>query len=85
MDDLNLFAELAEVRRLAPGVPAARILESATLAGAQALGFADELGSIEPGKRAQLLAVRVPPGVTDVEQYLVGGINPNDIRWLDEP
>ena len=36
VDDLNLFAELAEVRRLAPGVPAARILESATLAGRRA-------------------------------------------------
>jgi aminodeoxyfutalosine deaminase len=85
VDDLNLFAELAEVRRLAPGVAAARILESATLAGAEALGFASELGSIEPGKRAQLLAVRVPAGVTDVEQYLVSGIDPGDIRWIDEP
>lgn len=85
VDDLNLFAEMAEVRRLAPAVPAARILESATLAGAQALGFADELGSIEPGKRAQLIAVRVPPGLTDVEQYLLAGIEPTDIRWLDEP
>ena len=83
VDDLNLFAELAEVRRLAPGVAAARILESATLAGAEGLGFASELGSIEPGKRAQLLAVRVPAGVTDVEQYLVGGIEPADVRWLD--
>jgi cytosine/adenosine deaminase-related metal-dependent hydrolase len=83
VDDLNLFAELAEVRRLAPGVPAARILESATLAGAQALGFASELGSIEPGKRAQLLAVRLPADVRDVEEYLLGGLEPADVRWLD--
>jgi cytosine/adenosine deaminase-related metal-dependent hydrolase len=84
VEDLNLFNEMAEVRRLAPHVPAARILASATLTGAQALGFASELGSIEPGKRAQLLAVRIPAGVTDVEQYLVcGGIEPGDVRWLD--
>ncbi len=85
VDDLNLFAELAEVRRLAPGVPAARILESATLAGAQALGFASELGSIEPGKRAQVLAVRLPSDVADVEEYLLSGVTPSDLRWLDEP
>lgn len=83
VDDLNLFAELAEVRRLAPVVPAARILESATLAGAEALGFAAELGSIEPGKRAQLLAVRLPAGVADVEEYLVSGIQPADVLWLE--
>jgi cytosine/adenosine deaminase-related metal-dependent hydrolase len=85
VEDLNLFAEVAEVRRLARSVPASRILESATLAGAQALAFASELGSIEPGKRAQLLAVRVPAGVADVEEYLVNGVGPSDIRWLDEP
>ena len=83
VDDLNLFAELAEVRQLAPGVPAARILESATLAGAQALGFGSELGSIEPGKRAQLIAVRLPADVRDVEEYLLGGVQPADISWLD--
>jgi cytosine/adenosine deaminase-related metal-dependent hydrolase len=83
VDDLNLFAEMAEVRRLAPSVPAARILESATLAGARALGFDAELGSIEPGKRAQLIAVRVPPGVEDVEEYLLSGVQPSGIRWLD--
>ena len=59
------------MRRLAPSVPAARILHSATLAGAEALGFASELGSIEAGKRAQLIAVRVPAAVADVEEYLL--------------
>jgi 5-methylthioadenosine/S-adenosylhomocysteine deaminase len=85
VDDLNLFAELAEVRRLAPGVPAARILESATLAGAVALGFDSELGSITPGKRAQLLAVRLPAGVADVEEYLLSGaIEAGDLYWLGD-
>jgi aminodeoxyfutalosine deaminase len=83
VEDLNLFAELTEVRRLAPRVPAARILESATLAGAEALGFQSELGSIEPGKRAQLLAVRLPPKLDSVEEYLLSGISPADLRWLD--
>jgi cytosine/adenosine deaminase-related metal-dependent hydrolase len=83
VSDLNLFAELAEMRRLAPEVAAARILESATLAGAAALGFDSELGSIEPGKRAQLLAIRLPPNVDDVEEYLLSGVDPSDVRWLD--
>ena len=39
-----------------------------------------ELGSIEPGKRAQLLAVRLPAGVSDVEEYLLSGIDPSDVR-----
>ncbi len=81
--DLNLFSEMAEVRRLAPDVPARQILKSATLDGAIALGFGSELGSISAGKRAELLAVRVPAGVEDVEEYLVGGIQPADIAWLD--
>jgi cytosine/adenosine deaminase-related metal-dependent hydrolase len=82
--DLSVFQELAELRRLAPSVPASRLLESATRAGAEALGFGDELGTIEPGKRAELLAVRLPPGLGDVEEYLVGGIEPDDIAWVND-
>ena len=83
VSDLNLFAELAEMRRLAPRVPAARLLRSATLDGAKALGFAADFGSIDPGKIAQLLAVRLPADVRDVEEYLVGGVEPADVVWLD--
>jgi cytosine/adenosine deaminase-related metal-dependent hydrolase len=82
--DLNVFGELAEARRLAPRVPARQLLESATLVGARALGFARELGTIQEGKRAALIAVRVPDGVADVEEYLLGGIEARDVRWLDE-
>jgi cytosine/adenosine deaminase-related metal-dependent hydrolase len=81
--DLNMFAELAEARRIAPHVPARELLCSATRAGARALGFAGEYGSIEAGKRAALIAVRVPPHVTDVEEYLVGGVEPDALTWLD--
>lgn len=83
VQDLNLFAEAAAVRRLAAQVPASSILRSATLAGAEALGFASELGSIEPGKRAELIGVRLPAVVRDVEEYLVNGVVPADITWLD--
>jgi imidazolonepropionase-like amidohydrolase len=48
-----------------------------------ALGFEDELGTIEPGKRAEMIAVRIPEDVDDVEEYLVGGIEADAIRWTE--
>jgi cytosine/adenosine deaminase-related metal-dependent hydrolase len=82
--DLNMFAELAEAHRLAPRVPARRLLESATLQGARALGCARDFGSIEPGKRASLIAVRVPEGVRDVEEFLVSGVGPDAVTWVHD-
>ncbi|HVC20475.1 MAG TPA: amidohydrolase family protein [Vicinamibacterales bacterium] len=82
--DLNLFAELAALRALAPAVPAAALIDSATRQGARALGFDAELGTIAPGRAAALIAVRIPPGTADVEEYLVRGIDPDRVSWLDE-
>jgi cytosine/adenosine deaminase-related metal-dependent hydrolase len=82
--DLNVFAELATIRALAPSVPARDLLDSATRQGAHALGFESDFGTIEPGKRARLIAVTVPSDVDDVEEYLVGGVQPSQIRWIDE-
>jgi cytosine/adenosine deaminase-related metal-dependent hydrolase len=81
--DLNLFSELKEARRIAPRVPARRLLESATLIGARALGFGDDFGCIDAGRRALLIAVSIPAGVDDVEEYLVSGIEPHEVTWLD--
>jgi cytosine/adenosine deaminase-related metal-dependent hydrolase len=82
--DLNVFAELATMRALAPSVPASALLDSATRQGAIALGFESDFGTIEPGKRARLLAVDVPEDTGDVEEYLVSGIQPPQMQWLDK-
>jgi cytosine/adenosine deaminase-related metal-dependent hydrolase len=83
VEDLNLFAELAHARRIAPRVPARTLLESATLTASRALRFEADYGSLEPGKKSALIAVNVPGNVADVEEYLVSGIQPSAIRWLD--
>jgi cytosine/adenosine deaminase-related metal-dependent hydrolase len=79
--NLEMFAELAAARA-ASSVPASRLLESATRVGAEALGFGRALGTIEPGKRPELLSVRLPADVDDVEEYLVGGVPASDVGWL---
>jgi cytosine/adenosine deaminase-related metal-dependent hydrolase len=82
VEDLNLFSELKTMRWLAPKVSAAKILESATLTGARALGLGDELGSLTPGKRAAMIAIELPDGVDDVEEFLVSGITPERVSWV---
>jgi cytosine/adenosine deaminase-related metal-dependent hydrolase len=82
--DLSLWPELHALRVLAPGVPARRLLDSATRQGAEALGFGEDFGTIEPGRRAALIAVDVPAGVEDVEEYLVSGIDSSQVRWVEQ-
>ena len=69
---------------LAPTVSAGALLDSATRQGARALGFDADYGTIEPGKSGRVLAVSVPADTEDVEEYLVGGIEPAQIHWLGE-
>jgi aminodeoxyfutalosine deaminase len=83
-DALNLFSELARMRALAPRVPAASLLESATIVGAHALGFEDRARGIEPGAPSSLIAIEIPRDIVDVEEYLVSGIAPAQVRWVDD-
>ena len=63
-NDLDMFGEMRTAALLAKGVaqradvlPAAAILRMATLNGAQALGLGDRVGSLLPGKEADLICV----------------------------
>jgi cytosine/adenosine deaminase-related metal-dependent hydrolase len=63
--DLDLFAEIAALRREHPRISPATALRMATLAGAAALGLADRLGTIAPGKLARLAVVALPATEAD--------------------
>ncbi len=57
--DLSLLEEMRfAARRHNP--PLAHVLRTGTLAGAEALGLADEAGSITPGKPANLCVIALP-------------------------
>jgi cytosine/adenosine deaminase-related metal-dependent hydrolase len=54
---LSLLDEMRFVHSHYPDCPAETILKMATFNGAQALNWADRIGSIEPGKQADLIVI----------------------------
>jgi aminodeoxyfutalosine deaminase len=58
--DLSLLGEMRCAAQKHPGVPLAEILKMATIHGARALGREMEIGSLAPGRRADLAIVALP-------------------------
>ena len=59
---LSILDELRYLRSVFGDVDDALLLEMGTLRGAEALGMGDTIGSLEPGKQADLIVVPVQPG-----------------------
>lgn len=91
MAPASMFQSLAAHRR--SPVTAREIVEMATLGGARVLGMGDRIGSLVPGKQADLIRVRlddprVQP-IHDLHSALVFALNASDVtatmvagRWL---
>ncbi len=82
------LAALIQKPRLGPeSLPAAQVLELATLGGARALGLETEIGSIEVGKRADLIVLdlegpHTQPDEADLISRIVYSARAADVRHV---
>src|SRR5581483_8763083 len=84
-EEMDLAAKLQKVSTLDPqALPAPVALEMATIRGARALGMEKEIGSLETGKRADLILVRLdrPNAVPlyDAVSQMVYALKADDVR-----
>lgn len=95
-NDLDLFSEMdvaAKLHKVIDGnplaSPAALVLEMATRGGAAAIGLSKETGSLETGKKADLIAVDInQPHLVplyDPVSHIVYSARRSDVRfvWID--
>ncbi|MFN8453242.1 MAG: amidohydrolase [Anaerolineae bacterium] len=92
-DNMDMFeamrtaAFLQKVTTMNPAVlPASTTMRMATLGGAEALGVADELGSLEVGKKADLILVDLSGAhmrpINNLENSLVYCANAHDVQTV---
>jgi Cytosine deaminase and related metal-dependent hydrolases len=84
-EEMDLAAKLQKVITLDPqSLPATAAFEMATMGGARVLGLQREIGSLEPGKRADMISVRLdqPHAVPLYEpvSQLVYALKASDVR-----
>lgn len=92
-NDVNMFEEMdlaAKLQKLTTGDPTAvradQAFEMATIGGARVLGLQDQIGSLEPGKRADIIAVNtLSPHATpvyNVYSHLVYALKGSDVQHV---
>ena len=83
-NEMRLAGLIHKPRRGPAAMPAETVLEMATMGGARALGLAEEIGSLEFGKRADLVTIRTdrlhqPPGLTSDASRIVFSAKASDV------
>lgn len=94
-NDLNMFKEMhfgLLMQRITPSpegastLTALDYLKMATIGGARVLGMDDIAGSLEVGKRADLIAVQLPPEMPATTEHIVSHLvystRPRDVRLV---
>ena len=84
---MRLASLLPKVRQGPLSMPARQALELATLGGAAALGLSDQLGSLEAGKRADLVVLNLQkphssPGGDDIYGRIVYSARATDVEQV---
>lgn len=84
-EEMDLAAKLGKVTSLDPrALPASAVLEMATIGGARVLGMEKEIGSLEDGKRADVITVRLDRAnavpVYDPVSQMVYALKADDVR-----
>jgi 5-methylthioadenosine/S-adenosylhomocysteine deaminase len=83
--EMRTAALLQKVMHGAEALPARQVLRMATIEGARAMGLGDELGSLETGKRADVIVVRLDclhstPHPSNVISAIVYSAQPADVQ-----
>ncbi len=80
--DLSIFGEMSFVAERFPGVAPKRIVEMATIGGAEVLGAAEAFGAIEPGKPARLIFVPAEEKWPTPFDAVVALHDTNGLKWI---
>jgi aminodeoxyfutalosine deaminase len=84
--DLSLLSEMRYITQVHPAIDTEDVLRMGTLNGAEALGRDAEVGSITPGKVANLVAVPLPDDINgnaqDALTSILASNEPANAVWL---
>jgi cytosine/adenosine deaminase-related metal-dependent hydrolase len=84
--EMRLAALLQKLRHGAVALPARALVEMATIDGARCLNWEKEIGSLEIGKKADLVAIDIdtphayPPNIGDIYAQFVYAARSSDVR-----